>query len=76
MDRQRLNFFLTCPSCKRKFGVRPEVVFKYLDRLLEETKKQLNEEKEKVRKRESQGALSFFAPPTPFWLGDPAEKDV
>ena len=53
MDRQRLNFFLTCPSCKRKFGVKPEVVFKYLDRLLEETKKQLNEEVEKVRKRES-----------------------
>jgi len=53
MDKQRLNFFLTCPSCRRKFGVKPEVVFKYVDRLLDETKKQLNERMEKVRERES-----------------------
>jgi len=56
MDKQRLNFFLTCPSCKRKFGVEPEVVFKYVHRLSEEIqgkKKQLNEEVGKVRERES-----------------------
>ena len=56
MDKQRLNFFLTCPSCKRKFGVEPEVVFKYVHRLseeIQETKKELNEEVEKVRKEQS-----------------------
>ena len=54
MDKQRLNFFLTCPSCKRKFGVTPETVFKYLDRLFKELEENLRKKaEEKVRKEES-----------------------
>ena len=42
------------------------MVFKYLDRLLEETKKELNEEVEKVRKREPLGLSLFLLPQLPF----------
>lgn len=53
MDKQRLNFFLTCPFCKRKFGVTPETVFKYLDRLFNQLDQEMKKVEEKVRKRES-----------------------
>jgi len=53
MDKQRLNFFLTCPFCKRKFGVKPETVFKYMDRLFNQLDENLRKTvEEKVRKRE------------------------
>ena len=53
----RSQFFVTCPHCKRKFGVAPEVVLNYVDRLF--TKVWRNIEKSakkmegKVRKRGS-----------------------
>lgn len=56
MDKQRLNFFLTCPHCQKKFGIRPEIVLKYLDRLFDQLEDDLREKvEEKVRnkKRES-----------------------
>ena len=53
MEKQRLNFFLTCPFCKKKFGVSPETVFKYLDRVFKQLDQELNKVEEKVRKRES-----------------------
>jgi len=53
MEKQRLNFFLTCPFCKKKFGVKPEVVFKYMDRLFNQLDENLRKTvEEKVRKRE------------------------
>ena len=53
MDKQRLNFFLTCPFCKKKFGVTPETVFKYLDRVFNDIDQEMKKVEEKVRKRES-----------------------
>lgn len=54
MEKQRLNFFLTRPFCKKKFGVTPETVFKYLYRIFDEIEQDLkNKAEEKVRKRES-----------------------
>jgi len=53
MEKQKLNFFLTCPFCKKKFGVIPETVFKYLDRVFNDIDQELKKAEEKVRKRES-----------------------
>ena len=53
MEKQRLNFFLTCPFCKKKFGVTPETVLKYLHRVFDDIDQELNKVEEKVRKRES-----------------------
>lgn len=33
MEEQKTKFWLTCPYCKKKFGVAPLVVLKYVDRL-------------------------------------------
>jgi len=59
MNQSRLQFFVTCPSCKSKFGVNPEVVLKYLDRVLgeyarefERVEKRLRESKEEAGKSE------------------------
>jgi len=56
MEKQRLNFFLTCPFCKKKFGIKPETVFKHMDRLfnqLEQNLRKKAEEKVRKEKRES-----------------------
>lgn len=33
MNKEKMKFWVCCPHCKKKFGVTPEVVFKYADRL-------------------------------------------
>jgi len=35
MNKHLLKFWVTCPKCKQKFGVNPETVLYYLDRLFE-----------------------------------------
>ena len=52
MDKQRLNFFLTCPFCKKKFGVTPDTVFKYLDRLFNELDQNLKKKAEEQERKE------------------------
>jgi len=52
MDKERLKFFITCPFCQKKFGILPSVVFKYVDRVLEEFEKDLNQKGKEVRKGE------------------------
>ena len=34
MDKEMMKFWLTCPFCKKKFGVYPDIVVKYVDRLI------------------------------------------
>ena len=34
MDKEKMKFWITCPKCKRTFGVGVGVVFKYLERIL------------------------------------------
>lgn len=51
MEKQRLNFFLTCPFCKKKFGIRPETVFKYMDRLLDEIEKEFEKTKQDLEQK-------------------------
>ncbi len=39
MDSKNLKFWVTCPYCRKKFGTSPELVFKYLDRIMPEIEK-------------------------------------
>jgi len=57
MDKSRFQFFVTCPDCKRKFGVSPEVVLKYLDRLLNEFEERIKQGMEKVKERAENKAI-------------------
>jgi hypothetical protein len=36
MAKKNLKFWLTCPSCQRRFGISGGTVFKYLSRLLKQ----------------------------------------
>jgi len=51
MEKQRLNFFLTCPFCQKKFRIRPETVFKYMDRLLDEIEKEFEKTKQDLEQK-------------------------
>jgi len=58
MNTELPKFWVTCPDCKRKFGISAQIVAKYFDRIFTELEKNINrkfEEKtgQKVRKRES-----------------------
>jgi len=33
MSKEKMKFWITCPSCKRKFGIDKAVVLKYLKRV-------------------------------------------
>ncbi len=39
MNSNNLKFWVTCPYCRKKFGTSPELVFKYLDRIMPEMEK-------------------------------------
>jgi len=39
MHSKNLKFWVTCPYCRKKFGTSPELVFKYLDRIMPEIEK-------------------------------------
>jgi hypothetical protein len=47
MDTQK-RFWLTCPACQKKFGVKPSAVFKYLNRVIEEMKQEMLEHGKKL----------------------------
>jgi hypothetical protein len=44
MNKERMKFWLTCPFCQRKFGVGPEMVLKYTDRLFNQINQEIEEE--------------------------------
>jgi hypothetical protein len=51
MNRESLKFWLTCPYCQRKFGVAPEMVFKYADRLFSQIGQEIEEQAKTKAKR-------------------------
>jgi hypothetical protein len=38
MNKGKLMFFVSCPKCKRKFGVEPKYIMMYLTRIFENYK--------------------------------------
>ncbi len=34
MNKTKMMFFVSCPSCKRKFGVEPRFIMMYLSRVI------------------------------------------
>lgn len=58
MNKELLKFWVTCPDCKRKFGVDPFIVLKYVDRLFNELGDRIKERGEQLEKarKEKEGA--------------------
>lgn len=54
MDKENLKFWVTCPYCRKKFGTSPELVFKYLDRIMPEIEKAPGNWSEKMVERTKQ----------------------
>ena len=54
-----MKFWITCPRCKRKFGVDAVIVWKYLERILGQHPKPyleaVGEIAEELEKKESKG---------------------
>ena len=46
MKRYLLKFWIACPKCKHKFGVNPETVLYYFDRLFEGLKESMSKKSE------------------------------
>lgn len=38
MNKTKLMFFVSCPECKRKFGVEPKYILMYLSRIIDHYK--------------------------------------
>lgn len=38
MDKFKLMFFVSCPQCKKKFGVEPKYISMYLSRIIAQYK--------------------------------------
>lgn len=38
MNKAKLMFFVSCPECKRKFGVEPKYILMYLSRIIDHYK--------------------------------------
>ena len=51
MSTERRKFWVTCPSCKHKFGVNATTVFKYVDRVVAELANDLQKAAKKQTNR-------------------------
>lgn len=49
MNRAKHKFWVTCPSCEQKFGVKPQTVLKYVDRLFSELGKKIEKKARKAQ---------------------------
>ena len=49
-----MKFWITCPKCKQKFGVKPEIVMKYMDRLFGEIESRIQKKGQELQQRKSQ----------------------
>jgi len=47
-----MKFWITCPQCKKTFGVDAAVVFKYIDRLLGQFEQRFKKIEKDVKKGE------------------------
>jgi len=52
MTNEKTDFWITCPDCKRKLGVSPKIVLKYVDRLFTEATDKFAKETKPFLKRE------------------------
>jgi len=52
MDREKMKFWITCPRCKRKFGVDAKVDLNYIDRLLGQFEERFKEMEKDLKKGE------------------------
>lgn len=52
MNKQKLKFWATCPKCKHKFGILPEVILRYLQRCLRERVERLKQAKKKLEAKQ------------------------
>jgi len=50
MTKKNLRFWITCPHCKKSFGVPPDLVLKFLDRLLTELTASIERSERKIQK--------------------------
>jgi len=41
-NSQLMRFWITCPDCKRKFGVGPKIVMKYIGRIIDTHKHRID----------------------------------
>jgi len=49
-SNSNLKFWVTCPWCRKKFGTSPELVFKYLDRIMPEMEKEAGNWADKIER--------------------------
>jgi hypothetical protein len=42
MDREQRKFWVTCPHCRKAFGVEPRFVMKYLERVYRDRKERVS----------------------------------
>jgi hypothetical protein len=42
MKKGTLLFWVSCPDCKRKFGIEPKYIFKYIDRMIDHEKHRID----------------------------------
>jgi len=54
MNKQLMKFWITCPKCKQKFGVKPEIVIKYMDRLFGELESRIQKKGQELQQRKNQ----------------------
>lgn len=52
MDKEKSKFFVFCPSCKKKFGIYPETVFKYVDRIVNQLQEEYRNKDYRPAKRQ------------------------
>jgi hypothetical protein len=55
MNREKTRFWITCPHCKKSFGVSPDLVLKFidrLDRLLDELTQRIERSESKIQQKE------------------------
>jgi len=52
MDKEKMKFWITCPKCKKTFGVDSAVVFKYIDRVLGQFDQRFKKIEKDVKKGE------------------------
>ena len=50
--RKETRFWITCPHCKSSFGVPPDLVLKFIDRLLNELTERIERSGRKIQKEE------------------------
>jgi len=54
MNKELLKFWITCPDCKKKFGVEPKLVMKYIGRVIDQHKRKVGTIEEVLESAQAQ----------------------